>query len=302
MAHYTIDNNSNIDYEYEHGIRRIINIILIPILNTLPTRLRPHISKDRAADEVADHRTSHYALEILYHKGNNVSRPKYPLERIARRIWFNSNSAKAVRNRLRFVRHAITNHLRDRVTSGEKTLHVLSIASGSARAVLESVATIRSEYPDVSFRILLIDKKTDALAYSKQLAQELGLRDDAAVDISWQEGTAETSVKQLYNHGMRFDVVEMVGLLDYFDDEKMISISHHIRTILKPGGMYITANVAPNKEQRFVTKFVDWKMIYRTHTDMHRNLIAAGFPEDNICLTYEPLKIHIISTSYERQK
>ncbi len=299
MAHkYTID--TSLDYEYERGLRRLLNIFLIPLFNILPAALRPYITRDRAANEVADHRTSHHALEVLYHSGANISTPKDPITRIARNLWFGTNNAKAVRNRLRFVRHSIAEHIAQRIDAGAKTIAILSIASGSARAVIESVVAARAQYPTVRFRVVLLDKKPDALAYSKRLAQEHGLPEDAHVDISWREGTAETAVRSFRDAGDTFDIVEMVGLLDYFTDEKVISVSREIRTILAPHGMFITANVAPNKEQPFVTKFVDWKMIYRDHNAMGDALVAAGFPAEDIDLTYEPLKVHIIARAYKR--
>ena len=89
----------------------------------------------------------------------------------------------------------------------------------------------------------------------------------------------------------------MVGLLDYFNDEKAVSIFKDIYSNLNSGGAFITANVCPNVEQKFLTKIIKWEMIYRTAEQLCSLLILSGFKESDIVVYYEPLKVHCIAVA-----
>ena len=83
---FKIDDKKRLDYELETGLRRCVNFVLIPVINNLPVFIRPYVTKDKAADEVVENRTSHYALEILYQKGYNIKKPKKFIEKLARSV------------------------------------------------------------------------------------------------------------------------------------------------------------------------------------------------------------------------
>ena len=117
---------------------------------------------------------------------------------------------------------------------------------------------------------------------------------DRKFPIRWVQDTASNFIKYFGEEDCRPNIIEMVGLLDYFDDSKVESIFKIIKENLSDGGVFITANVCHNKEVKFVTNLVDWRMKYRDAEQMVKLAISAGFDKDKITAYYEPLKVHTV--------
>ena len=90
------------------------------------------------------------------------------------------------------------------------------------------------------------------------------------------------------------NIIETVGLMDYFDDENVEKFFFHVYTHLRPGGIFITANIADNSERKFVTNLVGWEMVYRQPEEFYEIAVRAGFRKENIKILLEPLKIHFV--------
>ena len=104
-------------------------------------------------------------------------------------------------------------------------------------------------------------------------------------------------IQNLENYCIGFhpDAVEMVGLLDYFAENHAIDLIKKIYKVLTPGGYLITCNVVPNMESPFVTKGINWPLIYRQPEELAKLLIEGGFSPENLTLKYEPFKIHCLA-------
>lgn len=273
------------DAEFEtNGIlRKILNFFLTPILNSLPSHAQKLVRKShKGADEVIRHATTYKALERLYnpgkpHKGDSS------IEKITHKVWFFVNNSKAIRNRLLLVKTKI----RDLVDiSMKNTSHVsiLSIASGSARTILESLPV---EKVAQKCKLRFLDKNIQAIEYSKELAKPYV----ETCDIDWINDTAN-NFPNYYAHDEKIDIIEVVGLLDYFEDEQVVKTFRTILSKLREGGYLIAANINDNNERPFITKVVGWDMIYRDAKKMIDLGIKAGFSPENIEAYYEPFRIH----------
>ena len=64
----------------------------------------------------------------------------------------------------------------------------------------------------------------------------------------------------------------MVGILDYLSDARAHDVFEAIHKVLKPTGLFITANIGNNLEKVFVDKVMRWSMVYRTPKDLFRIL------------------------------
>src|SRR3989344_5844591 len=235
-----VDNDLDLDLEINGLVRRFFNIFIIPILNTLPKNFKHIIKKtNNAAATVINNATNHQALEVLYSKGDLFSIKKIG-SNFFKYIWFNLNNSKAVRNRLKFVKRELKNHL-EKISKFDREISVLSIASGSSRAIIE---TVRVGH------------------YLKSSPKD------------------------------RFDVIEIVGLLDYFIDDKVVETFRGINELLQDGGIMIASNVNHNSEEKFITKVIDWPMIYRTSEELAELANKAGFDYNKMKVFYEPLKVH----------
>ena len=275
--------------EKDGSHRNPYNFFVVPLLNALPPRLRNTAKKtNRAAREVIEHKTTHRALEVLYQEPD-APRPKTSaIEELFYKIWFSTSNSKAVRNRLKIVKRELKHACTELFSRGED-VRLISIASGSARAVIEALNELTVP-AGKSVKVLFVDKSPHALEYSKRLAGETGLTQ--RYPLSWAEDTA-SKFMQHHQDGSP-NIVEMVGLLDYFDDTKMHDLFENIHTNLAPGGYFITGNIAHNRERKFVTKFIGWKMVYRFAQEVARAMENVGFDPHNIRPYYEPMRVQSV--------
>jgi len=277
-------------YETNSIWRIVFNFFFIPILNILPRSSNTLIRRShKSVNEVITQATTHKALEILYQ--NDYKRyGDSLLERLSHRIWFGTNNSKAVRNRLRLVKRELAESIFF-ISRVQKDISILSIASGSARAVIEALLEIEIP-PEKRITITFVDKDSSALEYSRKIVKthnKLG----SNFNFAWVEGTASSFLEKCTVN--QFSIIEMVGLLDYFDEQRVLNIFSEIKRVLIDGGFFITANVNDNSERRFLTRIVGWDMVYRSAIELGELLLKAGFSNDKIKLYYEPLNIHGVS-------
>jgi SAM-dependent methyltransferase len=280
-----IDNDKELNLESNSLLKKVFNVFFIPVLNSLPKNFKNIIKKtNKSASVVIENATNHKALEVLYSKGELFSFKKFGAK-FFQFIWFNINNSKAVRNRLKFVKRELRMHL-ESISKFDRDIEVLSIASGSSRAIVEVVK--HGEYlRGANLVITFLDKSEHAINYSKNLSTDIS---HLPIKLKWIQDSAGNFLRN--PTGIKYDIVEIVGLLDYFTDEKVLETFSGIYKILQPGGIIITSNVNHNFEEKFITKVIDWPMIYRTAEELANLVNKAGFDYNNMKVFYEPLKIH----------
>lgn len=281
--------HKHLNLEQNSLVRAFFNLFLIPLLNSLPIKSRGLIKKsNKAVGDIVDNATNHKALEILYHNGYKKDIKKM-YEKISNAVWLNTNNSKAVRNRLKIVNHEISSRLRELVSSNREDISIVSIAAGSARAVIEALEANTTK--DKKISVTFIDKSDSALEYSKELLSTKAFSRLSNYSFKWISDTVNGFLDK---NAEKFDIVEMVGLMDYFEDDRARTIFQKINNNLKQEGIFVTANINNNSEKKFVTKAIGWPMIYRSAEHIGRLVHEAGFPHTDIEVYYEPLKIHSI--------
>ena len=93
------------------------------------------------------------------------------------------------------------------------------------------------------------------------------------------------------------DIVEVFGLLDYYDYNKSIDILKNAFGILNKRGVLIICNVIENKEQIILDKVFQWKLFYKSKEELRSIVYAAGFNKDKTILIKEQLGIYNIIVS-----
>jgi SAM-dependent methyltransferase len=289
-----IPNDPKLGLEINSCLRKLLNLILIPVLNSLPIKSRGLIKKsNKAVNDIVNNATSHKALEILYHNGNKHGLKK-TYEKLSHFVWFNTNNSKGVRNRLKIVTNEIKEIMNGRL-NGHETINVVSIAAGSARGVIEALDETKTDNKKIN--VYFVDKSPEALIYSKDLIKNYSIGKKENYSFQWINATVNEFLDSVEE---KFSIVEMVGLMDYFDDERAEKIFNKINSVMKEGGYFITANINHNSEKRFVTKAIGWPMIYRSAEHLARVVHQAGFCLDEITTYYEPLKVHSIVVSKKK--
>jgi len=288
----TIDKDRELNYEYNSLLRKTINIFLIPILNILPSSAQRLIKKThKSAKDVIEEKTTYYALDILYKNGIKENAINF-LTKFFHKIWFGTNNSKAVRNRLRLTKREIRNQLEVCLALDKDRIKILSIASGSARAIIEILDEMRNRLKNKKIEVTFLDKDHKAIEYSQELASSKNLL--SFFELKWVNDTAGSFFRSL-DKDNTFDIIEMVGLIDYFSDEKALQMFSHVNKHLSEDGLFITANISDNMERPFVTKVIDWSMIYRSAEQLGEILSRASFNNNKMRLFYEPLKIHCVA-------
>jgi hypothetical protein len=286
-----IDDDEMLDYETNSTFRKIANAFLIPTLNILPVSSRSLLKKThKSGQEIIEHAMTHRAMEVLYDRGPRP--PGNSLQNFFLSIWLRTNNSKAVRNRLKLVKREIKKKIA-RLLEENKDVKIVNIASGSARAVLESIDEMSM---DNNFRLsaIFIDKNHEAILFSQQLARTHKYRSS----FQWVKDTAENFFKTT-GREMKFNIAETVGLMEYLTDEEAIRMFSTIHNALDSGGILITSNIVKNIEKRFISDVLGWKMIYRTADEFSSLLIAAGFDLDKMKVYYEPQRIHCVIAAHK---
>jgi len=289
---HSIDDSK--DHEHHGFFRKGIDSFFVFILNHLPGHFEEKIKKtDKGAKEIIEKATTHHAIEILYDKGGS-HHSRSLKEKIFNSIWQGTNNAKAVRNRLRVVTNEITRELtRLKKLSDIENIRMLSIAAGSARADIQA---IKNSIPiGKELNVTFLDKNEEANTYSRELSQGIT---DTSVKFNWITNTIGKYLGSTATSD-KFDLIEIVGLMDYFTDEKIIEVFSKIYKKLSKNGVVITSNIIDNKESRFITNVIKWKMLYKSPEQFAGLIEQAGFKKDKIVVKLEPLKIHTIVIAYK---
>ncbi len=225
--------------------------------------------------------TSWRALDILYNY-------QFGIHGTFADFWAKIVNVQALRNRLRFVRKRLAQAI-EFYGSTQKEVKILSVAAGSAQAVLEAMQIAGQK--GIEVKALIIDIDPSAIEYSKRLASNMELSGKVILVCAG----ANSMRKICDRYGFKPNIVEMVGFLDYLSKAKAIRLTRRIYSLLVPGGTFITCNVSSNPEIPFVQEVVNWPMVYRTPQQLGLILQKGGFQIEDIEIIYEPHKVHGIA-------
>lgn len=199
-------------------------------------------------------------------------------------FWIGMLNAQAVRNRLKLVKHELTEAVEE-IARKEEEVRILSLASGSAQGVIEVVAALRH----LNLKVTLVDLDPKAIAYSQELARKYGVENQFTFSLGNLLNLERAA------NGQKPHIIEMIGFLDYRPNEKAVYLIKRIYDFLLPGGKFFTGNICPNPEQHFLKWVIDWPMIYRKPKELRELLVKAKFSPENIRIEREPLKIHTMA-------
>lgn len=231
------------------------------------------------------------ALDLIYNY--YIHRATMQLEgaeRIFSDFWLGMRNAQAVRNRKRVVVARLAELIAQSYRLRGGPVRIASIASGSAQAVMEAV-----KYAGVPARLLLIDHDEAALTHSRKLYHLLAMA-DMGVALETLERKAficRDALREFNPH-----IVEMVGLLDYFDDDAAIKLMKRLATGMESGTYFIVANVVPNLERWFLRWVIDWEMVYRKGKHFCQVVAKSGFTNQEVLV--EPLGLHTVLVCWKK--
>lgn len=272
---------------------KLIRIFSVPILNHLPKKLLQGMMKSTSHDAAAvvKHGGSTHALEGMYTRHHRKLFSRGILQGVADLFWHHCVSQpKALRNRLKIVeKHLEEEILRITNHKEEKMVSILNVGGGSSRAIIHSIDKLLKRGIRHNVEVINIDKSAKAIELGKEIATKYNLQKI----FKWINDDARNIKNHISNE--KIDIAEMVGLLDYFSEERGIEVISQIYDTLEENGLIIIANVHPNSEVSFVYRTGWPKMYYRKPHELGKILEKSGFK--NPVIIFEPLKCHIIAVA-----
>jgi len=222
------------------------------------------------------------SLDIFYNYWENI-KPQLGknFEGFITKFWIEKMANRqAVTNRFKIVVNLLVESFEE--FSEKSEIRVMSVASGSAQAVIAAILRC----PSLNIKVTLLDPDRDALNLAQKNAEEAGLVDH----FTFIRGTH----KKLTNicFGFSPHIIEMVGFLDYLEEKKAIQLIKQIKNILPKDGIFLTCNIRDNPEKIFLDWVLLWRMIYRNEGKFISLFLKAGFSSGQVKIFYEPLLVH----------
>jgi len=195
------------------------------------------------------------------------------------------SNRKALLNRKKIVVSLLVDAIDSFANDSE--VRIISIASGSARAVIEALQKCKRS----NVKVTLIDMDQEAIDNARRNAVKAG------IVKQFQFVCDKTDVLERVSENFQPHIVEMVGLVDYYGVERTTKLVSRIKKSMLNGGYFITGNVKNNPEKFFLDWGLLWPMNYKTPKDLKRIMLNAGFSPERIGILYEPLNIHGVSVA-----
>ena len=230
--------------------------------------------------EVKENATKWRALDLTY---NNRAKNN---DLIYNFFWHTLKNARALRNRLKLIKFLLLKNIEEISKKGNE-VRLISIASGSAQGVIETIAQAKEK--GILVKSVLIDLDPTAIEYSRKLAQEKKIENQVRFV------NQKASVIREIGKEFKPNLIEMVGFLEYRPFEKAVKLISSIYQVLENGGTFLVSQISPNIESFFLKEVINWPMIYRKPTELAKILSMSGFSLNNCTFYQEPLKVHYIA-------
>lgn len=208
------------------------------------------------------------------------------------RAFLEQPAAQAVRNR----RHLLARTISDVIAArGSEPARITSLACGPAQEVFDLLQQpSTAQRPEVN----LVDVDEAALAGVRARCALLGLTDLV--------GTHRANLLLLAARRRQLPIapqhlVYSIGLIDYFDDARVVSLINWAHDHLAPGGALMLGNFHPrNTDKAFMDHVLEWQLIHRDEADMHRLFSLSRFGRSADRIEFESQGINLFATALRR--
>ncbi len=196
-----------------------------------------------------------------------------PLGRLIDRAYLGSIGWRGIRLRRQHMERTLRT-LIERLHAEGRTVHLLDIASGPGRYLLETIGSLRA----IPMTALLRDYKPENIAAGRRLAGELEL-----TNVTFEEGDAFDRAA-LARLRPRPSVAVVSGLFELFPDNAPVRESlQGLADVIEPGGYLIYTNQPYHPQLEFIARVLTnregraWIMRRRSQAEMDELVRAAGF-------------------------
>lgn len=216
-------------------------------------------------------------LDCIY---RNEAKGDYLLGKIIDRCHLNAVGWKGIRQRKinlkNLLREAVT-----KVSQTEKPIHIVDVAAGPGRYLLETL----KELPSSNIKATLRDRDEVGLSQGRKNAEMMSV-----TNAYYEKGDA-FDPNDLAKVNPRPDIVIVSGLYELFSDNGLIKRSlKGIYDLLKPGGFLIYTNQPHHPQLELIARCLPnrdgklWVMRLRTQQEMDLLIKEAGFSKERILI------------------
>ena len=186
------------------------------------------------------------------------------------------HAPRAVRNRKTYFHELLRRKLAESI---RRPLHVLNVASGSARDVAEWCAAHGTD--EIHFDCVEMDTK--AIAYAQSLCVSYG---DCVHFICANALRFSTTA--------RYDLVWSAGFFDYLNDGLFVRLLKRLIRFTREGGEVVIGNFGNNNPTRiWMEMFGGWQLIHRGEDDVAALGVSAGVDATGTHISSEPEGVNL---------
>ena len=166
----------------------------------------------------------------------------------------------AVRGRVGFLNKKIIEET-SRVSRQGRKARIFCVACGPAWEAVNFVAEHPlAEHAEFEF----LDFSEETLRYTTAKMEDTKKRHHRHTQVKFVRNSVQSLLRGRNKPAEEHDLIYCSGLYDYLSDSVCKSLNTHLYDMLKPGGLLVVGNFAPNTPVRnFIEHFLEWFLIYR---------------------------------------
>ncbi len=176
--------------------------------------------------------------------------------------------------------------------SDKEKINILNLACGPNRELFDFLS--ECDYTE-KIEALCVDIDSEALQYTNThvnvFTHSASIRLMSENIIKWALGRSRQGI------GMQ-DLIYSAGLTDYLVDKLFVRFTQCCYEHLKPGGVLIIGNFAPNSDQTFMDNILQWKLIYRDAGELQQLFEQTDFGK-NIEILSEPQGVNLFVKAHK---
>lgn len=308
MVRIVVDDDRSAGYECKRVVRYCVSWWLWPLAKRLPAAWMGWLVTGTSLhmEDIVRYRRTHRALALIY----NWSRSEADIPGIHRprpeRHWYNKAmaciweavvvSGAAARNRFRHVKQLTRAAIE--AAPPTATFTILSLGSGSAQAVIETMAEVRSRCPERKVTLHAVDRSALARRDCLALAAGLGIPAER-VRVAGCNIRKLSALERVLGE-YQYDEIEVVGFSEYHDGAWLVELSRLLCRHLRTEGMLLLNNARRGRESWFTEEVLRWHLEFKEPWELGRILVDAGFAESDVEVIGEPTGIFWMAKGVRR--
>lgn len=211
--------------------------------------------------------------ESLDHVYRDTAQGPDPLGMLIDRMYLNSPGWRGIRIRKTHLRQLLDRAI-DLVRSRQSAVHLVDIAAGPGRYVLETI----QKHPEIVISATLGDRDVGGLKAGRLLANEMGVRSVTYAEHDAFNGDALAAMTP------RPDIAIVSGLYELFPENGPVRNSlRGLGAAVAPGGILIYTNQPWHPQQEMIARVLPnrdgepWIMRCRSQAEIDQLVAEAGF-------------------------